>query len=120
MAKSRKTKSETPRAKYWRRRIKEWANSGLTQAEFCRQRKLSLPSFSWWKWELTRRERLSAQPKFLPVRVVDTVEQGKAPSEDQDGIFEVILQQGYRIRVPGQFDPEALLRLLNVLEASKC
>lgn len=120
MAKSRKTKSETPRARYWRGRIEKWAGTGLTQAEFCRREGLSLPSFSWWKWELTRRDRIKSQPAFLPVRVVGTAKLDKASSNDHHKTFEIILQQGYRVRVPEHFEPKALLRLLRVLEDSTC
>lgn len=122
MARSRRTKSgqETPAAKYWRARIEEWESSGLTQAEFCRREKLSLPSLSWWKWKLTRQVRLNVQPKFLPVRLVDVAEQSPTPSRGQSSAFEVALKQGYIVRIPEHFDSEALLRLLKVLEASRC
>ena len=123
MAKSRKSsrrKRRSSRAEYWRRIIEEWTGSGLTQSEFCRQRELSLPSFSWWKWELARRERESEQPMFLPVRVVGSAD-GIEPALWRDsGDFEVTLQQGYRIRVPEYFDPEALRRLIKALEVSTC
>lgn len=123
MAKSKKSsrrKRRSSRAEHWRGVIEEWTDSGLSQSEFCRQRDLSLPSFSWWKWELSRRDRESERPRFLPVRVVGSAGSIEPVPWRGSGDFEVTLQQGYRIRVPEHFDPEALRRLIRSLEVSTC
>jgi hypothetical protein len=121
MARSKRTSNEreSPRSSYWRERIEEWEVSGLTQVEFCRLEKLSLPSLRWWKWELARRDGLRNQPMFLPVRLTDTEEQ-ETPSRQPSSVLEIVVETGYRIRVPQHFNPETLLRLLKTLEASRC
>ena len=115
MAKVR-SKKTTPRSEYWRGIIAKWETSGQTQAEFCRERDLSLPSFGWWKWELARRDRENSQPKLLPVRVIGTVE----PQERETDQLEVVLRQGYRVCVPENFSADALRRLITALEEMSC
>ena len=39
-------------------------------------------------------------------------------ANDGDGAFELVLDGGRIVRVPGQFDPESLKRLLSILEES--
>lgn len=121
-----KRRDEPPRAQYWRGIIAKWGGSGLTQTEFCRQRRLSLPAFRWWKWKLAQLERQECQPAFLPIRIVDMVgrdgssSKSKPMDETSGNVFEVISQRGYRIRIPEGFDSEALIRLLRALEAASC
>ncbi len=40
------------RATYWRRLLGEWAQSGLSQAEFCRRRGIKAVNLAWWKRRL--------------------------------------------------------------------
>jgi hypothetical protein len=121
-----KRRREQPRAHYWRGVIAQWKDSGLTQTEFCRQKRLSLPALRWWKWKLAQQERQEWQPAFLPIRVVEPVvldgcsSKSKPVDETSDNLFEIISQRGYRIRIPEGFDSEALVRLLRALEAASC
>ncbi len=39
----------TERAKYWATQLASWERSGLTQAEYCRRRRIKAGSFAWWK-----------------------------------------------------------------------
>lgn len=43
--------------RFWRRMLAEYAESGLSIREFCRQRNLSYSSFGAWKRELRNRDR---------------------------------------------------------------
>lgn len=128
MAQSRTTrrKCKKPRTQYWRRTIAQWKDSGLTQTEFCRQRKISLPALRWWKWKLAQDESQKWQPAFLPIRIVDA--EGREDSlstsmpahATSDTVFEIISHQGYLIRIPMNFEQEALVRLLKTLEVASC
>jgi hypothetical protein len=40
--------------KIWRERIRDWRDSGLTQARFCRENGLALATFGFWKRRLSR------------------------------------------------------------------
>jgi hypothetical protein len=46
----------TSRRDYWQEVIEECRQSGLRQAEFCRQRGIKRRSLSFWKWKLEARK----------------------------------------------------------------
>lgn len=46
-------KSITPVNKYWQHHIAQWQSSGLSQAEYCRQNKITNHQFSYWKIKLS-------------------------------------------------------------------
>ncbi len=122
-------------APYWRRQHQSWLGSGLTQAEFCLEHDLSLPSFCWWRWKLKKEgepvaaraapvESSDSSLRLVPVRVVDSEVERRplmpASPDDLASVFEVVLDSGTCIRVPGDFDADALGRLLRTLEAVRC
>ena len=143
MARSKKVKSvkrsgrevstKQQRERYWRKIMRQWEQSGQTQAEYCRRQSLSLAAFGWWRSELKRRERersgradqqpkhsrkTDRQPKpvsFVPVEVA-------LPSLDNPNgaPLEVVLRGDRRIRVGAQFDAAALEQLVAVLERVPC
>lgn len=105
--------------KYWNRTLAErelatWRASGLSLAEYGRQRGLDERRLSRWKRRLEEsagvgRQMAAGTPEFLPVRVVG-VARTFTPA------FEVELGDPVRVRVPSEFDAAALRRLLGVLE----
>ena len=131
---SSKPGDSQPRSEYWRDQSEDWEISGLTQAEFCSERGLSLPGFRWWRWKLKQQDRGSASsvaPKeanglrLVPVRIVDAEAQSSTPLScsrpaPPASAFEVLLKSGTAIRVPGDFDADALSRLLGTLESVGC
>lgn len=79
----------------WRKHVRAWRASGLTQAEYCRRSNLTPADFSWWKHELRRRD--GAQPEASPeVATFIPVKLGAA-SEACD--CEVVLPNGRRLRI---------------------
>ena len=144
MAKKRPSESasapqQEPRSAYWRRQLDACSASGLTQAEFCRRRGLSLASLRWWKWKLKpsppsakasnsarRPERAAAGPKparFLPIRLIPSgdLETGSLEAaEPPTKVYELVLRGGHRLRVPADFDPAVLHRLILTVEAATC
>ena len=123
-----------PRSEYWRDQSEDWESSGMTQADFCEERDLSLAAFRWWRWKLRREDRGSTSSvapeqgggmRLVPVRVVDPEARSPRPlscstTAQPAAAFEVLLENGTCIRVPGDFDAEALGRLLRTLEAVGC
>jgi len=128
---SRREEPES-RSEYWRGQSNAWLRSGQTQGDFCEEQDLSLSAFRWWRWKLKKEEsrpdgfevEVADQRRgmrFVPVRVVDP--ESPRPSSaagDSPRTFEVILNGGTRVRVPRDFDSEALSRLLHTLEAMRC
>jgi hypothetical protein len=92
----------------WRHRIEQWKVSGLSVRAFCAQHGLTAASFYHWRRVLER--RAAEIPAFVPVQVVaDT-----PPS--QASALELVLADGWAVRVAPGFDATTLRRLLALLE----
>jgi hypothetical protein len=129
---------------FWRGKIREQAESGLTISGFCRREGFSPNSFYRWRRVLAKRDRdlergvkRSRSPGswpgklFAPVSVVPCRE-GPVPGQgfkDDDSSLsacnaqagiEVVLGSGLMLRVRPGFDADTLLRLLSLLEDSRC
>lgn len=111
--------AERSRREHWRRLISEWSASGQTQVAFCRARGLNAGTFAWWKRQLHRGERGTTESAVrrgrragLPERFVELRLAGPSAS------YEIVLSRGRSIRVPPQFDPQVLSRLIAAVEAA--
>jgi hypothetical protein len=105
----------------WKALLNDFRRSGLTQAEFCRRRDLSLHSFRkhLYSPRPSHDERPSdmADQPFLPVTILpDPTAPAAAPSSH----LELILPDRRRIAIAPGFDADTLRRLLAVLEATPC
>jgi len=113
----------SPAEQSWRERLESWRRSGLSQAEFCRQRRLSPVSLSWWKRRFARQESatpaISPRTEWLAVRAVPTAT-AEPCGEGSEPQLEVVLRGGRRVRVGPGFDASALLRLVQALESLPC
>jgi transposase len=95
----------------WSERLRRFADSGLSPAQFCAQEGVTLPSFYAW------RRRLQAAtpdaeplgPTLLPVRLAPAA----AP-------LELVLPGGVILRVGSDCDPAALRQLLQLLGVLPC
>ena len=93
-----------PREKrqFWEGHLQVWQQSGLTQAEYCRQN--NLKNHRWWYW----RKRISHPPDtgvtFVPLRF-------SSSKISQTGI-RVVTPNGYRIELDNGFDFSRLRQLL--------
>ena len=108
----------TERQAYWQDQLLQWAQSGLTQKQFCKERNLSSDAFAWWKARY--RDELN-----LPYRLVKTRSTKKHKhrfvevkvSEDTSILsYEVVLANRRCIRVGERFDPEVLRKLITAVE----
>jgi len=128
-------------ANHWRGLVEEWSRSGLTQAEFCRRRRLSVPSFRWWKARFRRadgsgrRTRTSAgrgvtrgvrstvdgRVAFAELAVLPGTQGDGAESRSdfrlRAACYEVVLARGRVIRVGAEFDPDVVAELIAAVEA---
>lgn len=74
----------------WEHRIAKWKRSGRTQREFCREQRIALSTFQWWRARLKRAVPL-APASFLPL----------ALDSADAGVVEVTLRSSTRVRVQG-------------------
>ena len=121
------------RATYWRRLLAEWERSGLSQAEFCRRRGLKAVTLAWWKRRLRglddagrgrrgRRAHGTGRVGFVEValpRGSAFVPARRAPSRvSPSDRYELILPGGVRLRLPDDFDPARVARLVQAVAAA--
>lgn len=105
----------------WRRRIERWKDSGLTAKEFAAEKGINAGTLQFWRSRLKRDERPTrrAAAKVTSAAILSSlVEVRGATSAMGDQRFEVELRNGLRVRVTADFQPEALKKLLALVEAT--
>ena len=127
----------TPR-EVWTKRVERWSDSGLTAKEYAAETGLNANTLMHWKWRLgaeARRRQRATRPIVEAVQFVEVTPPAavaKTPAIPAsvapppvaapviaDESLEVILRDGLRIRVPVQFDPGALRRVVAALELAR-
>lgn len=128
------------RRRCWSAVIADFHHSGLTHAEFCRRRHVSIHSFRKRLYQLrsaqasqsssapsaplpaVRTPAISANALFLPVHIRSQPRSSSSqavPSKPA-ATLELVLPDDRLIRVPVGFDPPTLRQLLAVLEDQSC
>jgi hypothetical protein len=104
---SRGTEVRTRRKRRSREQIAELVRgfkvSGLTQRKFCEDRGIALSELQR-SLKIVRR---ASEPKLMPVQI--------EAAEQTDGALELIISEGYRIKIGAGFCAATLRRLLEVL-----
>lgn len=98
----------------WRRRLDRHADSGQSIRAWCRRHRVKEAAFHWWRRELARRDTEAQASSFVPVHLTDD------PARDGDGLIEIELTDGRRVRVTGAVNRETLAQVLDVLERRAC
>ena len=100
----------------WRQLVEGWAGSGLTQQGYCDRHGISLGSLQRWR-RIFREQRDTgtigeqARPsraQLVPVKLLHEATAARQP-------LMLLLPDGLRIEIPGDFDAPSLQRLLGVL-----
>jgi len=116
----------------WRRLVRSWARSGLSQAEFCRRHSLWASDFSLWKRHLqghggTRRvggktdRRPQKRLRWVPVAIGSrpaSAADGREVSMGRSDSVAIVLRNGRQIHLAEGFDLEKLIRLVAALETA--
>ena len=113
-------KQDAEKARYWQRRIREAARSGVSIREFCRGRKLKVSQFYWWQHRLkeTGQPRPARKPGAHggpPSFALVSQEPGAT-----DAGIELILGDGRRLRIRRGVDEATLRAVLAVVERPGC
>ncbi len=123
------------RAEYWEKLVRAWEQSGLSQVEFCRRRRVKAGTLAWWKHRLKgagdqvgrktmRRVVRRKQPRhadFVEVGVPHAalaISSAAAPVAGGGHCgYEIVLPSGRVIRLPRDFDPSIVARLIATVES---
>ena len=104
----------------WKRRVEEWAASGLTGPAFALKTGVNYYTLRNWKWRFGKHvERVCAKPSEAPGFVEVAALEVKAPdvaAPSSSEPIELITRRGLRIRVPSRFDEGTLRRILSSVE----
>jgi hypothetical protein len=109
----------------WNTIFHDFRRSGLTQAEFCRRREISLCSFRYHFYQpctskLTSnddRSPSSGGQHFLPVTILPDPTPSIPAAQSH---LELIIPNGRRIAIAPGFDSQTLRRLIAVVEEYPC
>ena len=117
---SQESKSPAERQAYWREHLLQWAQSGVTQKQFCQQRGLSLDAFVWWKARY--RDQLNLPYRAIKANSAKKHKQHfvevKLSSRIPQLPYEVVLANHRCIRVGERFDVDVLRKLIAVVESA--
>src|SRR3954449_9399497 len=109
----------------WNALLNDFRRSGLTHAEFCRRRGISIHSFRKRLYQAPTPKPTPANPTpastaaahFLPVTITPDPRPASAASRQP---LALLLDNGSRIAVAPGFDPRTLRQLIAVLEERPC
>ena len=102
-------KTLTPKQQRWTCILEDWINSGLSQAEYCRQHHLCPKQFYWWKRHFAKAKSVSPEKaEFLPLVIENN-------SADSSIVLNVA---GIQIHYQRDTDPALLVQLLGILRAA--
>lgn len=104
----------------WQVLVGEWRSGGGSVEEFCGRRGLSPATFRWWRWQLSDQGSRGSVDDGSGWVKVDLSGATETAGGGQSGAFELRWPDGLTLRVPPDFDRDALGRLLSTLEASSC
>jgi hypothetical protein len=95
---------------HWQSHLDKWRDSGLNQAEYCRQNSLKPHQFGYWKKKFSQ--------KNLPIEFVQIPEEAitsiSTPG-NLDSTLRLTVRSGFTIDIPDNFVPDTLEKLLGVL-----
>jgi hypothetical protein len=100
--------SRSAKRGFWEKVIEEWSATGLSQTEYCRQKRIRIKSFQYWKRNL-RRSVCAPALVELPLKLTPTAMLRSSPE------LCVVVDQLFRIEIERGFDPEDLERVIRVL-----
>lgn len=104
---------------FWEQHIREWSQSGLGQAKYCRQERLRYHAFLYWRKRLNKsRSSQSAQQSINLVKFEIPKPVMTTPVSEHSGIQ--LEMNGFYINLKSDFDQGTLLRVIQVLRKPGC
>jgi hypothetical protein len=111
------------RGRFWLRHLGRWEASGLSQAQYCREHKLSVAAFGWWKGQLSRgrKRRHSGTTTHKATAQKGTFVEVALASSDRteasdSAVYEIALAHDRCLRLGRGFESERVRQLLALLE----
>lgn len=128
MAAGKQHKPLTVRGQFWQRHLQRWSQSGLSQAQYCRQQRLSAAAFGWWKGRLSAGGSKRVTPKSVreetgdknsPFVELTLSDAGRTGSGSKGFPYEIVVGPQRCLRLGYHYELEQVRQLLVLLE-SQC
>lgn len=97
--------------RYWQEHLECWRQSGLSQAEYCRQNDLKPRRWNYWKKNLTMAFSETAV-SFIPVPLSTNL-----PVAVPGSNLSLFTANGYKVEVGIGFDPTTLKQLILTVQS---
>ena len=104
----------------WQQRVRAWRASGLSAPRFAQREGLQVRSLYHWSWQLgadigteQRIEKITPSPEIPHSSFVEVPSVGVVPN--QNTFIEISLPSGIQLKVPQNFDPVAVQKLMSAL-----
>jgi uncharacterized GH25 family protein len=94
---------------YWKQHIDSWQETGLTQAEYCRQHNLKHYQLVYWKKRFLKTE---TDVSFVGLKLEDLLD--IVPQPDRASLSLVIYNQ-FKVEISAGFDAQLLRQLIFAL-----
>ena len=103
---------------FWFQHIEQWQQSGLSQAEYARQQKLSIKSFGYYRRRYMQQHASGKKPASLLPVTVASIETSEPPAQPGNTGITLTSPTGFRIELTPGFDPQTLRTVLQALEVA--
>ncbi|GLI33261.1 IS66 family insertion sequence element accessory protein TnpA [Desulforhabdus amnigena] len=110
MEKKPRLEENEEKRRFWEEHLKRWETSGMTQNEYCRQNRLKVNRFIYWKKKCPQKSTVSL------VEWSGTKEE-KSSVVASGGPLCVVVGGRYRIEIGQGFDPGLLDGVVRVLRS---
>ena len=94
---------------YWKEHIERWQETGLTQAEYCRQNNLKHHQLVYWKKRFVQTE---TDTSFVALRFEDLLE---IPSRPDHASLSLVINDHFKVEIRPGFDAHLLGQLIFAL-----
>jgi hypothetical protein len=94
---------------YWKQHIDSWQETGLTQAEYCRQHNLKHHQLVYWKKRFIKTE---TDVSFVPLKLEDLLDM---PARADRAPLCLVIDDQFKIEIRAGFDAPLLRQLIFVL-----
>ena len=94
---------------YWKQHIGSWQQTGLTQAEYCRQHNLKHHQMVYWKKRFSNTE---TGVSFVPVKLEDLLD---IPAQPDCAPLSLVINDQFKIEICAGFDALLLRQVIVAL-----
>jgi len=94
---------------YWKQHIDSWQQTGLTQAEYCRQHNLKHHQLVYWRKRFLKTE---TDVSFVPLKLEDLLD---LPARQDHASLILVINNQFKIEIKVGFDARLLQQVIFAL-----